>query len=64
MPQSVRPRSSAIGFPAPLFGSVDQIGLERVAFNMPAGRPKMFVVQDGKGFESSLIKMKGSGISR
>ena len=49
--------------PTPLFCSIDQIGLECVAFNIPADRQKMFIILDGKGFKSALIKMTGSGIS-
>ena len=49
--------------PTPLFCSVDQIGFERVALDVPADGQKVLVVLNGKRFESTLIKMSSSGIA-
>ena len=47
--------------PTPFFCLHDQIGSQRVSFDVPADGEKMLVILNGKRFESPLIKVPQTG---
>jgi hypothetical protein len=45
--------------PPPVFGSLHEVGAQRIAFDIAADGVAMLITLDGKSFETALVDMTG-----